>query len=94
VAGLIVAALAGSGGILWQLRRVAEAAARLRERVYASDMNLASVALGARNFGHAADLVERHFPTPGQDCGDCGVGPGELVDRLVVSLPAMGARAA
>jgi WD40 repeat protein len=52
---------------LAQRRRAEATSETLRRRVYAADLNLAYEAFRANNFGRARELLERHWPQPGEN---------------------------
>jgi serine/threonine protein kinase/WD40 repeat protein len=66
MAAVTLATTLGIGGVVYQLRRVQRGASDLRERVYASEMNLAGRALAEKNAGHALDLLRHHIPKNGE----------------------------
>jgi WD40 repeat protein/serine/threonine protein kinase len=53
---------AGLGGILWQWHRAHESELSLQRNLYATDVNLAQVALEDNNLGRASALLERYIP--------------------------------
>ena len=52
----------GLGGVLWQWRRARESELSLQRNLYATDVNLAQVALEDNNLGRAVSLLQRHIP--------------------------------
>jgi WD40 repeat protein len=53
---------AGLGGILWQWHRAHESELSLQRNLYATDVNLAQVALEDNNLGRARALLEHYIP--------------------------------
>ena len=67
---LVVAVIAGLGGVIWQWRRAEQRRAEMRLNLYAAYLASASTALREGNLGRARDLLERHRPAAGQDDPD------------------------
>ena len=53
---------AGLTGILWEWRRARESELSLQRNLYATDVNLAQVALEDNNLGRATALLQRYIP--------------------------------
>jgi WD40 repeat protein/serine/threonine protein kinase len=53
---------AGLAGILWEWRRARDSELSLQRNLYATDVNLAQVALDDNNLGRATALLERYVP--------------------------------
>jgi WD40 repeat protein/serine/threonine protein kinase len=56
---------AGLAGILWEWHRAHESELSLQRNLYATDVNLAEVALEDNNLGRARALLERYVPKSG-----------------------------
>jgi WD40 repeat protein len=59
---LLLSFAAGLGGVLWEWRRARESELSLERNLYATDVNLAQVALEDNNLGRVKALLERHIP--------------------------------
>lgn len=64
---LLLVALAGLGGILWQWHQTKATARALRRNLYAADINLAQRALAENNLGRAVELLRKCRPEPGEE---------------------------
>jgi WD40 repeat protein/serine/threonine protein kinase len=66
-AGLVLSAIVGFTGILWQLHRAQHEESITRRNLYCADMNLAYEAWEEGNLQRAQSLLRAHLPEPGRE---------------------------